>query len=250
VSVLSKADLYCLKRALVTGGSGAIGAAICRELAQAGLHVIVHAHRHPQRAEEVVKQILQAGGSASTVCFDITDPIATQDALEQLLAAGPIQVLVNNAGIHDDAPMAGMRIEQWTEVIAVSLHGFFNVTQPLLSPMMRTRWGRIISVSSVAGVLGNRGQANYAAAKAGLHGASRSLALELASRGITVNVVAPGIIQSPVAALAFTREQIAALVPMKRAGLPEEVAHLVGFLASERAGYISGQVIGINGSMG
>ncbi|MDQ3510466.1 MAG: SDR family oxidoreductase, partial [Pseudomonadota bacterium] len=164
------------RRALVTGGSGDLGSAICMHLAADGLHVIVHAHGNIARAEAVVAAIHHAGGSAQAVAFDVADPEATSTALEALLVDGTIQVLVNNAGIHDDAPMAGMSTAQWTRVIDVSLHGFFHVTQPLLLPMARTRWGRIVSVSSVAAVLGNRGQANYAAAKAGLHGASRSLA--------------------------------------------------------------------------
>jgi 3-oxoacyl-[acyl-carrier protein] reductase len=142
-----------------------------------------------------------------------------------------------------------MRREQWASVIDVSLNGFFNVTQPLLMPMIGTRWGRIINVSSVTAIAGNRGQTNYAAAKAGLHGAARSLALELASRGITVNTVAPGIIASPMGDAAFGQEMIERLVPMKRAGKPEEVAALVAFLASDAAAYISGQLISINGGM-
>lgn len=237
------------KRALVTGGSGTIGSAICTRLAADGFAVIVHAHQHGVAAEDVVNEIVKAGGEASPVSFDVTDPAGTTRQLEQLLKAGPIQVVVANAGIHDDAPMAGMTVDQWRHVIDVSLHGFFNVTQPLLLPMIQTRWGRIIAVSSVAAVLGNRGQTNYAAAKAGLHGACKSLAREIASRGITVNVVAPGVMESPTGEPAFKPEQIEALVPMKRAGTPEEVAHLVRFLASEEAGYISGQVIGINGGM-
>ena len=236
-------------RALVTGGSGAIGAAICRRLAAAGRQVTVHANRNLAQAEQVAQNIRAAGGTADAVAFDITDHQQTAGALERLLAAGPIQILVNNAGIHADAPMAGMSGEQWKSVVEVSLHGFFNVTQPLLLPMIGTRWGRIVSVSSVAALRGNRGQANYAAAKAGLHGATRSLALELASRGVTVNAVAPGIIASPMSAQAFTDSAIAALVPMKRAGQPDEVAALVGFLASDEAGYISGQVIPIDGAM-
>jgi 3-oxoacyl-[acyl-carrier protein] reductase len=238
-----------MKRALVTGGSGQIGAAISRQLAQEHLHVIVHAHRHRASAEEVTKQIIEAGGSASVACFDVSDAQATQRALAEILEAGPIQVLVNNAGVHDDAPMAGMRADQWSYVIAVSLGGFFNVTQPLLLPMIATRWGRIITISSTSALLGNRGQTNYAAAKAGLHGACKSLAREVASRGVTVNVVAPGIIESRMGEQTFKPEQIEALVPMKRAGLPQEVAYLVGFLASEKADYISGQVIGLNGGM-
>ena len=237
------------KRALVTGGSGVIGSAIAERLAADGCAVIVHAHRHPESAEKVVEKILTHGGSVSSVSFDITDAVATRLVLETLLKDGPIQVVVNNAGLHDDAPMAGMTSEQWTKVIDLSLNGFFNVTQPLLLPMIGTRWGRIVSISSLAGVIGNRGQTNYAAAKAGLHGASKSLAIEVASRGVTVNVVAPGLIESSATRQAFKPEQIDAIVPMKRVGTPEEVAALVSFLVSEPAGYITGQIIGVNGGM-
>ena len=237
------------KRALVTGGSGAIGSAIAIRLASDGYAVIVHANRHHASADQVVEKIQAAGGTASTVSCDITDSLDTRDVLERLLTTGPLQVVVNNAGVHDDAPMAGMTGDQWTRVIDLSLNGFFNVTQPLLLPMIGTRWGRIVSISSLAGVIGNRGQTNYAAAKAGLHGATRSLAIEVASRGITVNVVAPGLIESPATRESFKPEQIEALVPMKRVGMPEEVAALVSFLVSEQAGYITGQVIGINGGM-
>jgi 3-oxoacyl-[acyl-carrier protein] reductase len=237
-------------RALVTGGSGDIGAAICRRLALNGMHVIIHANSSPKRASLVQSEIDFAGGSSETTCFDVTDCDQTTSALEGLLADGPIQVLVNNAGIVDDATMAGMSYTQWQRVIDVSLNGFFNVTQPLLLPMIRTRWGRIINVTSISGVLGNRGQTNYAAAKAGLHGATKSLALELASRGISVNAIAPGIITGKLTENNFDPARIKTMVPMQRAGTPDEVAALANFLASDEAGYISGQVISINGAMG
>ena len=238
-----------IRRALVTGGSGDIGGAICQALAVAGCHVIVHANSNLARAQAVVDAVSQAGNSAQAVAFDVADGVATRAALDALLADGPIQVVVNNAGIHDDAPLAGMSEAQWRRVIDVSLHGFFHVTQPLLLPMARTRWGRVVSVSSVAAVLGNRGQANYAAAKAALHGASKSLAREMASRGITANVVAPGVVQGRMAEAAFPPELVRQMVPAGRAGMPEEVAALVAFLCTDAAGYINGQVIGIDGGM-
>lgn len=238
-----------MKRALVTGGSGSLGGAIAIRLAEAGHHVVVHARTGIDAARSLADGIVRKGGSAEAVQFDVSDPDAALAAVTRLLADGPIDILVNNAGIHDDAVMPGMTQDQWSRVIDVSLNGFFNVTQPLLMPMIRARWGRIVSLSSVSAILGNRGQVNYAAAKAGLHGATRSLALELASRGITVNAVAPGIIESPDADRAFPPEVIQRVVPMKRAGRPEEVADLVEFLVSDRASYISGQIISINGGM-
>src|SRR5277367_3786125 len=236
-------------RALVTGGSGAIGASICRALSAQGHFVYVHAHRGIAAAESIAAGIVSAGGRARALQFDLTDAVATRAAIEQILEEGPIQVLVNNAGVHDDAVFPGMSPQQWHRVIDLTVNGFYNVTQPLMLPMIRTRWGRIINLSSVAALIGNRGQVNYAAAKGALNAATKALSLEVASRGITVNAVAPGIISSGMGDAAFDAAAIAELVPMKRAGSAQEVASLVGFLASEEAAYITGQVISINGGM-
>jgi 3-oxoacyl-[acyl-carrier protein] reductase len=236
-------------RALVTGGSGGIGAAIARRLGAMGYFVYVHAHKNSVAAAAVVDSIVTAGGHAAAVQFDLTDAVMTRAVVDQLLEPGPIQVLVNNAGVHDDAVFPGMSAAQWHRVIDLSVNGFYNVTQPLMLPMIRTRWGRVISLSSVTAIAGNRGQVNYAAAKGALNAATKALSLEVASRGVTVNAVAPGIIAAGMGDSAFDAAAIADLVPMKRAGTAEEVASLVGFLASEEAGYISGQIISINGGM-
>jgi 3-oxoacyl-[acyl-carrier protein] reductase len=211
--------------------------------------VIVHAHRNRDRAGVLAEEILAAGGQAEVVSFDVASHETASEAVEKLLEAGAIQVLVHSAGTYSDAPMAGMSEAQWAGVIGVSLNGFFNVARPLLLPMLRTRWGRIVAVTSIAGIMGNRGQANYAAAKAGVHGAVKSLAIEVASRGVTVNAVAPGIIASPMTENVFSAGDIERMVPMKRAGTPEEVAGVVGFLCSEAAAYMSGQVLSVNGGI-
>jgi 3-oxoacyl-[acyl-carrier protein] reductase len=236
------------RRALVTGGSGGLGQAICERLAADGLHVIVHANRNVEAAAAVVARIAAAGGSAEAVAFDVCDGAGTRIAVDGLLAAATIQVVVNNAGIHDDAVFPAMREDQWHRVIDVSVNGFFNVTQPLLLPMLRTRWGRIVNVSSISAIVGNRGQVNYAAAKGALQSASRSLALEVASRGVTVNAVAPGVIDAGMGT-SFDGAAIDRLVPMKRAGRAAEVADLIAFLCSDRAAYITGQVIAIDGGI-
>ena len=234
-----------IRRALVTGGSGAIGAAICRKLAADGFEVIVHANTRLEAAQTIAREI----GSQFAVAFDVADAVESRKAIDALLEAGPIQVLVNNAGTHDDAAFPAMRREQWQGVIDVSLNGFFNVTQVLIMPMIRTRWGRVINISSMTALAGNRGQVNYAAAKGAVNSATKALALEVASRGITVNAVAPGIVDAGMAGGTFDRATIERLVPMKRAGKASEVAALVAFLVSDEAGYISGQVVSINGAM-
>ncbi len=237
------------QRALVTGGSGALGSAICERLAQDGFDVFIHANKAIAAAQAIEQKIIAVGGKATALQFDVTDAQATRAVLEPLAEEKAFQVIVNCAGIHDDAVFAGMSAAQWSSVIDVSLNGFFNVTQPLMLPMLRTRHGRIINISSVAAIAGNRGQVNYAAAKAALHGATKALAQEVASRGVTVNVVAPGIIESPMIEGLFDAETIARMVPMKRVGTSQEVAALVAFLASKDAGYITGQIISINGGM-
>jgi 3-oxoacyl-[acyl-carrier protein] reductase len=237
------------KRALVTGASGALGAAIARRLAADGAQILLHANANAAAVALLADEIGAAGGQAEPWVFDLTDSSAVSEAIQKMLVGGAVQIIVNNAGIHDDAVFPGMRPDQWHRVIDVSLHGFFRVTQPLCLPMLRTRWGRIINISSVAALAGNRGQVNYAAAKGALNSATKALSLELASRGVTVNAIAPGIIESPMAASAFDADAIARMVPARRAGRPEEVAALTGFLASPDAGYITGQVISINGGL-
>jgi len=237
------------KRALITGASGALGAAIAQRLARDGATVLLHASSRPEAVEALAATIRAAGGTAECHVFDLRSDEGTAAGCAAMLAGGPVQIIVNNAGVHDDAVLPGMRPEQWHKVIDVSLNGFFRVTQPLLLPMLRTRWGRILNISSVASLTGNKGQVNYAAAKGALNSATKALSLEVAARGVTVNAIAPGIIASPMADAVFDPAVIRQMVPVKRAGTPDEVAALAGFLASADAAYITGQVISINGGM-
>jgi 3-oxoacyl-[acyl-carrier protein] reductase len=236
------------RRALVTGASRGIGAAIACELAARGTHVVINYRSDDKAAADVVARITGAGGVATAVKFDVTDAPATAAAITELCAEHPFDIVVNNAGIVRDAPFPGMSPGDWDIVLRTTLDGFYNVTHPLVMPMVRQRWGRIIGIASVSALIGNRGQANYAAAKAGLIAAGKSLARELAKRHITVNTVAPGLIETEMLAGVPMNEALA-VVPMKRVGQPHEVAKLVAFLASDDAAYITGQTIAIDGGM-
>lgn len=237
------------RRALVTGATRGIGRAVALALAAEGHETWVNYRGDRERAEALCAEIATQGGRAHPIAFDVRDGDATRAALDTLLEGGAISIVVNNAGISRDAAFPSLSREDWDEVTRTTLDGFFNVTQPLVMPMVRQKWGRIINVSSISGVMGNRGQVNYAAAKAGLIGATKALSLELAKRKITVNAVAPGPIDTDMLDDA-PRDQILAHVPARRLGTPEEVADLVAFLASDKAAYISGQVIGISGGLG
>ncbi|HJK93895.1 MAG TPA: 3-oxoacyl-ACP reductase FabG [Polyangiaceae bacterium LLY-WYZ-15_(1-7)] len=235
--------------ALVTGGSRGIGAAICHTLAAAGHPILLNYRSNDAAAEEVKAAIEADGGQVTLLKFDVTDREASGAALEKLIADEvPVGVLVNNAGIAKDASFPQMSWEQWESVTRTTLDGFFNVTRPLVMPMVRRRWGRIINISSVSGVDGNRGQVNYAAAKAGLIGATKSLAQEVAKRGVTVNAIAPGLVETDMIEDAPV-DIILKHIPMRRVGKPEEVASLVGWLASDLAGYITGQVVVMSGGL-
>jgi 3-oxoacyl-[acyl-carrier protein] reductase len=235
------------RRALVTGASRGIGAAIAEELAAAGCAVLVNYRTEAARAAEVKARIEAAGGEAALLPFDVGDAAAVAAALAPYEKGDEaIDIVVNNAAVVRDAPFPGMERGDWELVTRTVLDGFYNVTRPLVMPLVRRRWGRIINIASLAGVVGNRGQVNYSAAKAGLIGATRSLAQELAKRSITVNAVAPGLIDTEMVKN-LPLDEVTRMIPMRRMGRAEEVAKLVRFLASDDAGYITGQVIGING---
>ncbi|MGA8890653.1 MAG: 3-oxoacyl-ACP reductase FabG [Anaeromyxobacteraceae bacterium] len=236
--------------AIVTGASRGIGAAIASALSRAGFPVLVNFRSNVAAARAVQDGIRLAGGQAELLPFDVSDVSSVMSALAPWLAedAPPIGVIVNNAGVAMDAAFPALEPDAWQTVTRTTLDGFYNVTKPLVMPMVRRRWGRVINISSVSGVTGNRGQVNYSAAKAGLIGATLALSRELASRGITVNAVAPGLIETAMIANAPVDDMLKH-VPMRRLGRPDEVASLVAFLAGDEAAYITGQVIGINGGL-
>ncbi len=231
------------RRALVTGAASPIGAAIARRLAALGHRLVLHTHANREGCAALAAEL-----GASWFAADLTDAAATEAALAPFLAEAPFQIVVHNAGVHDDAPLAGMSAARWRRVIGVSLDGFHAVLAPVLLPMIGTRWGRILAISSISAWLPRRGQTAYAAAKAGLDAAVRALSLELGRRGITVNAIAPGLIESP-ATERFGPEEVARLVPLGRKGKPEEVAALAAFLVSEEAGYITGETIAVAGGL-
>ena len=235
--------------AIVSGGSRGIGRAIAEELARHGWHVAITFRTRAEAAQETLKRIEAAGGSGEMLEFDVTDGAACEKLMAELLERRPeVDVLVNNAGITADNLFLMMPPEDWRRVIDTSLQGFYNLTQPVLKRMIARKRGSIVSIASVAGLAGNRGQTNYAAAKAGLIGASRALASEVARLGIRVNVVAPGLIATEMIA-GVSREVIKQMIPMARVGQPEEIARVVRFLCSEDASYITGQVLTVNGGM-
>ena len=238
------------KRVLVSGSSRGIGRAIALRLARDGFAVTVHCRSRSAEAEGVVSEIVAAGGAADFLMFDVRDRTLASALLEQAIAEkGAYYGVVCNAGISRDGAFPALTGEDWDSVLDTSLDGFFNVVHPLIMPMVRAKCGgRIVTLASVSGVMGNRGQVNYSAAKAGLIGATKALAVELGSRGITVNCVAPGLIETEMTDNLSMAEALK-IVPMNRVGTPDEVAAAVSFLMSNEASYITRQVLGVNGGI-
>lgn len=238
------------RRVLVTGGSRGIGAAVCRTLARGGFDLALNYRSNAAAAQAVAEEVGASGRNVVLLPFDVGDRQACADALAADLAAnGPYYGVVCNAGVRADAPFPSIRSEDWDRVLRTNLDAFYNVLQPLTMPMIRARrGGRVVVMTSLAGLAGNRGQVSYAASKAGLIGAAKSLAHELAKRKITVNCVAPGLIETEMLEGANI-EALAAMIPMQRLGTPDEVAAVVSFLFSEGAAYVTGQTISVNGGM-
>lgn len=241
-----------MRYALITGASRGIGRAIAVELAKDGCYVIINYKSNHEAACETLRLVHEAGGVGELLPFDVSKPDEINAALDGWLAAHKdeyIDVLVNNAGIVDDELMLWMTPEQWHSVIDTNLNSFYYITRRILEGMFENRHGRIVSISSIAGQIGFEGQVHYAAAKAGLIGATKALAVEVGSRHITVNAIAPGVVETDMKQEEVKRGvEVKKEIPAKRLGKPEEVAYLVSFLCSDKADYISGQVIGINGA--
>jgi 3-oxoacyl-[acyl-carrier protein] reductase len=240
-----------MKTALVTGGSRGIGRAICIKLAAMGYYVLVNYKSNLQEAETTLSLIKESGSNGELLQFDVAQRGDIKQVLGDWIANHPdhiIEVLINNAGIKDDSLMAWMKDEQWDNVIKTSLEGFFFVTRLVLDGMMMNRYGRIINVVSLSGLKGLPGQANYSAAKAGVIGATKSLAQEVGRSGITVNAVAPGFIKTDMTG-DLDEKELKRMIPVNRFGSADEVAHAVGFLASKDAAYITGQVLSVNGGL-
>jgi 3-oxoacyl-[acyl-carrier protein] reductase len=240
------------KIALVTGGSRGIGRVICLKLAHLGAYILLNDICNQTTAQGILDEIRGFGGAGSFLPFDVADTEASSRALKSAIENhGGIHILVNNAGITRDSLLARMKAQDWDMVISINLKGAYNCTQAVIMAMIKQRWGRIINIGSVVGSMGNPGQANYAASKAGLEGFTKSVAREVASRGITANVVAPGFIETGMTAKLpdKVKQQLLSQIPVGRMGVPEDVANAVSFLASEEASYITGQILHVNGGL-
>lgn len=240
-----------MKTALVTGGSRGIGKAICLKLAADGFHVLINYLNNKEQAEITLEEILNKGGSADLIQFDISDTVSSEYTISNWLETNKpnyISVLVNNAGIRKDNLLVFMDVNDWNHVINTNLNGFFNVTKPVIREMLLNKFGRIINIVSLSGIKGLPGQSNYSAAKAALIGATKSLAQEVGKKKVTVNAIAPGYIKTDMIK-DLDEKELKQMIPLNRFGNPEEVAELVSFVASEKSSYITGEVISINGGL-